>query len=68
MIERLLCALLGHRYVVQRKFSETSRQVGCTRCCKQWAMNDSVRAFLPWDGEFEDLYKRTGQWPGEQMK
>ena len=63
MIERLMCALFGHRYITQLTFSPTSRKVGCTRCEKEWAMNDSVRAFVDWSGEFEELYKFNGQWP-----
>lgn len=63
MIERLMCALFGHKYVTQLTFSPTSRKVGCTRCEREWAMNDSVRAFVDWSGEFEDLYKFNGQWP-----
>ena len=63
MIERLMCALLGHRYITQLTFSPTSRKVGCTRCEREWAMNDSVRAFVDWSGEFEELYKFNKQWP-----
>jgi hypothetical protein len=63
MIERLMCALFGHKYVVLLTFSPTSRKVGCTRCDREWAMNDSVRAFVDWSGEFEELYKSNGQWP-----
>ena len=65
MIERLLCAVLGHRYVVQRVFSATSRKIGCTRCYCEWGMNDSVKAFIPWDGDLEQLYLDIGQWPGQ---
>lgn len=65
MFERLICAVAGHRYVVQRVFSSTSRKVGCTRCDREWGMNDSVKAFVPWDGEFEQLYRDIGQWPGK---
>ncbi len=63
MIERLMCALFGHRYITQLTFSPTSRKVGCTRCEREWAMNDSVRAFVDWSGEFEELYKFNGPWP-----
>jgi hypothetical protein len=63
MIERLMCALFGHKYITQLTFSPTSRKVGCTRCEREWAMNDSVRAFVDWSGEFEELYKFNGQWP-----
>ena len=63
MIERLLCALFNHRYVVLLSFSPTSRKVGCTRCDREWGMNDAVRAFIPWDKELEEMYKLIGQWP-----
>ena len=63
--ERIVCAIAGHTYVVQRVFSATSRQVGCTRCGREWGMNDSVRSFIPWDGELEQLYRDIGQWPGQ---
>lgn len=63
--ERIVCAIAGHKYVVQRVFSPTGRQVGCTRCGREWGMNDSVRAFIPWDGELEQLYRDIGQWPGQ---
>jgi hypothetical protein len=57
MIERILCALFRHRYIVEKRLSESCRKIGCTRCNKKWAMNDEVRAFLPWDSDFENLYK-----------
>ncbi len=60
MLERLLCAVLGHRYVVQRVFSPNSRKIGCTRCDKEWGMYDSIRAIVPWDSELEQLYKDIG--------
>lgn len=66
MIERLLCAIFNHRYVVLMQFSPTSKRIGCTRCNKEWAMNDSVRSFVPWDGEFEEMYKLIGQWPDKK--
>lgn len=55
MIEKLLCAVFGHKYVVEMVFSPTYRKVGCTRCNKKWAMNDRVKSLLPWDGDFEEL-------------
>ena len=64
MIERLLCAVLSHKYIVQRVFSATSRQVGCTRCGREWGMHDTTRSLIPWDGDLEDMYRSFGQWPG----
>jgi hypothetical protein len=66
-LKKLICALVGHRYVVQRVFSPTSRKVCCTRCGKEWGMNDSVRAFVPWDGELEQLYQNIRQWPDAKI-
>jgi hypothetical protein len=30
-------------------------------------MHDSVRAFVPWDGELEQLYRDIGQWPDAKI-
>ena len=60
MLERLICAVFGHRYVVERVLNLGARKVGCTRCGKHWAMHDGTRSFLPWDGEFEALYAPGG--------
>jgi hypothetical protein len=57
VLNKLICALTGHHYVVQRVFSPTSRKIGCMRCGKEWEMNDSVRAFVSWDGELEQLHR-----------
>lgn len=59
-IEWLLCATMGHRYVVERVLNERARKVGCTRCHRKWAMHDPTRAFLPWDSEFEAFYAPDG--------
>ena len=60
MFERLLCAVLGHRFVVERQLNPRTRKVGCTRCQRKWAMHDPTRTFVPWDSEFESLYAPDG--------
>ena len=60
MLERLICAVFGHHYVVERVLNHGARKVGCTRCGKHWAMHDGTRSFVPWDGEFESLYAPGG--------
>ena len=60
LLERLLCAIFGHRYVVEIEFG-TSRKVGCTRCNRHWGMHDETRAFVEWDGELEEMYRVTGK-------
>jgi len=61
-VERFLCALLGHRYVVLRVFNPGARQVGCTRCRRRWGMHDETRSFVPWDGSLEQMYRSFGEW------
>lgn len=60
MFERLICAVAGHRYVIERELNDHARKVGCTRCYRCWAMHDPTRNFVPWDGEFEELYELGG--------
>ena len=68
MIEKILCAVFGHRYVVERVLNAGARKVGCTRCNRKWAMHDRTRSFVPWDGEFEELYAEGGLLAQEQTK
>ena len=57
---RFYCWIFGHRYEVWQHFSRTSRRVVCSRCHGDWAMNDEVRAFVPWSGEFAQMYELFG--------
>lgn len=68
MFERLFCAVLGHRYVVERELNPRTRKVGCTRCQRKWAMHDPTRTFEPWDLEFEALYAPGGPLYEENRK
>jgi hypothetical protein len=60
MLAALWCFLFGHRYEVWQNFSRTSRRVVCGHCHGDWAMNDEVRAFVPWSGEFAAMYELFG--------
>lgn len=55
-VKKLICWLFGHNYMYYREFSYTSRCVKCPRCNRFWAMNDEVKALIPWDGTFSELY------------
>lgn len=71
MLERMICAVLGHRYVIERVLNAGARKVGCTRCRSHWAMHDSTRSFLLWDDELEYLYATKGGvklWNGNRLK
>ena len=53
------CWIFGHSYFVRRELNHESRCLGCHRCPRFWAMNDSVRALLEWDADFTELYGYT---------
>jgi len=59
MIYKVLCFIFGHKYFVIKRFSHTVRKVGCSRCGRSWGMNDTVKAFIKWDGELEELHSET---------
>lgn len=66
MFERLVCAVAGHRYTVERRLSAEARKIRCARCERAWAMHDGLRIILPWDADFEALYAPGGPLhPGE---
>lgn len=56
-INRLICAIFRHKYIVLARFSRHERKLGCTRCGQQWGMHDKVQALVPWDSDLEDLYR-----------
>lgn len=58
---KIICAVIGHKYFVSQRFGRSERKVGCSRCNRAWAMHDDVRAFLPWDSDFDELYGLTTQ-------
>jgi hypothetical protein len=57
MIMRLRCWFGKHEYEVIQEFGDDSRRIGCPYCKKEWAMNDRTKTLLPWDYEFQSMYK-----------
>lgn len=57
MFKRLICAITVHKYFLIKNLSERTRKIGCSRCRRAWAMNDEVRVVVPWDSDFDQLYK-----------
>lgn len=55
-VRKFLCYLIGHRYVVLRfwPLMETQK-VGCTRCCKTWAVSRGMK--MRWDSEVEEIFQ-----------
>lgn len=60
MFNDWICFFSGHRYQLVQELSPQSRRVCCERCHKSFAMNDDVRAVVPWDSEFHRIYELRG--------
>lgn len=60
LFSRACCDLGLHRnlHVIQR--FGAAAHVGCPRCEREFAMHDGLRAFVPWDGDLEQLYQDFG--------
>jgi len=56
MLTKIICKIFGHKYRVSKVFSPYERKVTCDRCNQAWGMNDSIRMFIPWDGELESMH------------
>ncbi len=60
-MNKLKCFLFGHKYVVTRKIYSAVRELRCTRCEKDFGMNDNVGCIIPLDDELrqqhDDLLK-----------
>jgi len=60
IIERIVCALAGHKYKTIRILDPYARKVGCTRCGQIWAMHYPTQSFVPWDADLENVYSDSG--------
>ena len=67
MLERLICALAGHKYVILRVLNAGARKVGCTRCSREWGMHDDTRSFIPWDADLDRMYAPGGPLAAHHM-
>jgi len=62
MLNRLICWMFNHKLSVIQIFNlQGSERLRCSRCKRDFAVNHSVRAFLEWDKEFEDMYRFMGE-------
>lgn len=56
LLNRILCQLFGHRYRIKRKITPSIREVICTRCKAEFAMDDRAETLLPLDDEFRAMH------------
>jgi hypothetical protein len=60
MIKRIKCLIGLHKYYVLIHLTKCCRKLGCRHCNKEFAMNDNLQVIVPWDDEFEEIYKIFG--------
>lgn len=55
-----ICFIFGHKYYIAQKLLSHSRRLCCHRCRKSFAMNDDVKALVPWSADFHKMYESHG--------
>ena len=55
-MKKFLCKLFGHKYILKRNICPGIRELACTRCKKEFGMNDAAQAVLPLDFELKELH------------
>lgn len=55
-MKKIICYLFGHKYTLLRKISATTRELKCSRCKKEFGMNDAAKAVIPLDFELKELH------------
>jgi len=58
-MRKLLCLVGLHRLHVVHRFG-AGALIACPHCEREWGMHDGMRAFVPWDGDLEQLYQDFG--------
>lgn len=58
--KKIICYVIGHDYVVEKKLNLRARKLTCKRCNAKFAMHDPTRSVVAWNNEFEELYAPGG--------
>lgn len=58
-MKKIICFFFGHKYRIKRRISRTTRELKCTRCKKEFGMNDDAKVVLPLDTELIELHNNT---------
>jgi len=56
-MKNIICFLFGHQYRLKQHITKSIREVKCTRCKKEWGMEDRTQSFIPLDAELIALHK-----------
>jgi len=53
----VMCCFFGHKYRLKRHITPYLREIKCTRCKKEFGMNDQTQSVLPLDEELIELHR-----------
>ena len=57
MTRNIKCSVMGHDYVMVKRYSAKVQKIMCKRCHKVFGINHDVRAVVEWDQELDDMIK-----------
>jgi len=60
LMTRLLCRFGRHRRLDVIQTFGAAQHIGCPDCGRQFGIHHGVRACVPWDGDFADMYRSFG--------
>lgn len=57
---KIMCYFGRHKRLDEIQRFGVAAHVGCPDCGREYGMHDGLRAFIPWDGDLADMYRRFG--------
>jgi hypothetical protein len=54
LVGLIKCLFGHHEYYCVERFTDTHRQIACTRCNGVWMMSDYPQAVVKWGAHFEE--------------
>lgn len=59
-IRKFFCRFGWHKRLDVIQTFGSAQHIGCPDCGKQFAIHHGLRAFVPWNADFADLYQSMG--------
>lgn len=54
IIARILCDLFGHKYALDKRYSNTIDRAKCTRCNRKFGIHHGLKCIVDWDEDLEN--------------
>lgn len=59
-MRKIRCLIGWHRQLDVINTFGAAQHVGCPDCGRQFGIHHGIRAFVPWDADFADMYRSFG--------